>query len=270
MTCQGTYVNMRDFLYLDERLLDQYLAQVEDGLYEEEREREIGGRGRSMSARLGAGPLQGDAAAQRSTSNEVERTRRQTPESRFNRLYSSLENNLLRLDESTSDVYGHLNVRSMLQAACYVDVPSIGRMLAQLPELRSLMSMAEAFASDPPSSIDPAAMDVISMIAEKTNGSVIATGELGAGQATLAFKLESRYLRVEVDELEGEAVVLGTVIKKWPEGTSHPIISLPGLNILSREERRKLQRSGSRPQSSSESIEIAGPCASLSIVAIFR
>ncbi|WP_425453010.1 DUF6414 family protein [Calidifontibacter indicus] len=34
---------MRDFLYLDSRLVDQYLAQVEGGLYDEEQERSLGG-----------------------------------------------------------------------------------------------------------------------------------------------------------------------------------------------------------------------------------
>ena len=47
---------MRDFVYLDERLVDQYLAQIEDGLYDDERKRQGNTTSRGIEAALRAGP----------------------------------------------------------------------------------------------------------------------------------------------------------------------------------------------------------------------
>lgn len=257
---------MRDFIYLDERLVDQYLAQVEDGLYDDERERQGNTTSRGVEAALRVGPAQAGGKRSKDSVADIERVRRQTPESRFNRLFEHLD--LIQVDDSTSQVYGLLNARAMAEVECYVDVPSVARALAQAPELAGIAEIATMFGE----TVDDdtaEAIQGITAIANRSEGSVIATGETREDEARFVFKLARHGIRVALDDLEGEAVVIGTVLKKWPEGESHPLVNVPGLNLLSRDERRRMAREkGSEPQD--PAMMLPGPGVTLNVVAIFR
>ncbi|WP_392423662.1 hypothetical protein [Barrientosiimonas humi] len=257
---------MRDFIYLDERLVDQYLAQVEDGLYDDERERQGNTTSRGLEAAMRAGPAHAGAKRSKDSVTDIDRVRRQTPESRFNRLVEHL--NLTRVDDSTSQVYGLLNARAMVEVECYVDVPTIARVLAQGPELAGLADIATSIGE----TVDDDTAEMIqgiTAIASRSEGSVIATGESREGEPRFVFKLARPGIRVALDDLEGEAVVIGTVLKKWPEGESHPLVNVPGLSLLSRDERRRMAREkGNEPQD--PSMTLPGPGVTLNVLAIFR
>lgn len=260
----------REFLYLDERLVDQFLAQVEDGLFDDEKEKESSTGRRDIEGTVGAGPVRARAKADRGSERETERLWRQTPESRFNRLHPHLD--LKYLDENGQDAYGKLDPRGMVEVECYVDVPTISRTLAGAEEIAGVAELIRQFT---PGEVDPEidkAIAGVSTVAQKTSGAVVATGEIGEGQAILAFKLSPQSLRVSLDELEGDAVVVGKVQRKWSEGQRYPLLNVPGLNLLNREDRRKLEREKKAPSSGSgdEAAFIEGPGASLTIIAIYR
>jgi O-methyltransferase involved in polyketide biosynthesis len=87
---------LRRFLYLESRVVDEFVSQIEDGLYGEEAQRIVSGAGRSVGGGVGvgAGPVSAKARGGRESSSQDERARtvQQTPESRFARLYDSLDN----------------------------------------------------------------------------------------------------------------------------------------------------------------------------------
>lgn len=92
---------------------------------------------------------------------------------------------------------------------------------------------------------------------------------LTPGQLKFAFKLNDGGLRVDLGDLEGDAVVVGKVEKTWTEGKTYPLLSLPGLNLMNREARRKMEKEVSAaPETAENSLE--GPAATLSVIAIFR
>jgi hypothetical protein len=257
---------LRDFLYLDDKVVDQYLAQVEGGLYDDEREREAEASEGAMEGGLKAGPLSGGGRRGRTRSGEVERVRRQTPESRYNRLHDQLE--LLELNDSTSGVFGQLEARQMFVAECYVDIPSVSRAIGATEEMAGLADLMKAFAPAQMDEATEAAMRGLSQFSAMTGGDFVAIGDLGDGEATLAFKLTPAGLRVPIGELEGEAIVVGRIQRKWPEGQRFPLLNVPGLNLMSREDRRRMERE--KPADDQEGMYVDGPAASASVVAIYR
>jgi hypothetical protein len=257
---------LRDFLYLDDKMVDQYLAQVEGGLYDDERELEADSSEGGVEGGLKAGPLTGGGKRGRTHSGEIERVRRQTPESRYNRLHDQLE--LLELNDSTTDVFGRLDARQMFVAECYVDIPSISRAIGATEELAGLADLMKAFAPAQMDKETDEAMRGLSQFSAMTGGDFVATGDLRDGEATLAFKLTPAGLRVPIGELEGDAIVVGRIQRKWPEGQSFPLLNVPGLNLMSREDRRRMERE--KPADDKEGMYVNGPAASASVVAIFR
>jgi hypothetical protein len=260
---------LREFLYLDSSLVDQYLAQVEGGLYDNELERLGDASSRASNAELDAGVGQDGGRQTTSRSEEVERVRRQTPESRYNRLHDALDGNFLALDESSSNVFDQLQVRQMVSADCYVDIPSMSRTLANAPALEGVADLMRMFAPEKLNGEAEKALGGLAKLSAISNGDVVATGELGDGEAKLAFKLSQDALRVPLEELEGEAMIIGRVQKKWPEGQRYSLLNIPGLNMMSREDRRKMEKK-TKTENQAQGTFVEGPGASLSVVAIFR
>jgi hypothetical protein len=263
-----TMLQLREFLYLNPQLVEQFVGQVEDGLYDEEAEREQ--RARDGKGKLGGGPISVEGGTGSQT--ETSRTVRQTPESRFNRLselINSQEDLLISVDESATGLYGRFVPGRLVDATCYVDVPSMGRFLAQTQELDGLAQLMEVFA---PNMIDEEAAKAIQgirAIGNRFSGSVVATGEVREGEPTLVFKLATEHLRVAIGDLEGEAHVFGVVHRRWPEGERYPLIAVPGLELMSRTERREMARSGQQ-QTEDDGAYLDGPGVTISVVAIYR
>lgn len=73
---------------------------------------------------------------------------------------------------------------------------------------------------------------------------------------------------VSVDDLEGRVRIIGKVSTVVREGRWKSIASLPGMNLLSREDRRRIERSGPRP--GEEDRFLKGPALVLDLLAIYR
>lgn len=84
-------MKLRNFLYLDAVLVEQFLAQLEGGVYDEEEQSETSARARGASAGARAGPLGAQLSGSRSGEQTTKRTVRLTPEANFGRLETLLD-----------------------------------------------------------------------------------------------------------------------------------------------------------------------------------
>lgn len=97
---------LRDFLYLNHKLVGQFLAQLEGGVFDEETERtsQTGKGGFSGALHAPVAELKGEKG--RESTSENERIMRQTPESQFNRLYDYLnKDDMLSVDEISDPAF---------------------------------------------------------------------------------------------------------------------------------------------------------------------
>jgi hypothetical protein len=266
-------VNYREFLYLDEKLVTELLAQVEDGIYDEDEHTTATGtdqRG-GIDGRVGTKEvhLAGKRDHSETGSEQHRRVTRQTPESRFNRLHEALSGDLARVAHDVPDLWRKIEARELVEVDGYVDIPTFGRALASADELGGLMQMMQMLAPDQVTPEAERAITGVRAMQSVMRGSLVATVELEEGDPTFITKLDEQWLRVSTGDLEGEASVLGRVKRRWPEGQSYPLLAVPGLDVMSRKDRRAAERRGGQAEQSSE-LMLEGPAATLSVVAIYR
>jgi hypothetical protein len=115
---------VREFIYLNNALVDQFLAQLEDGLYDEQQEKEknTGDRKGGASFGMSGAKIEGNLGSGNET--ERSRTRRQTPESRFNRLADLVvtlpEDEHVTIDETSTGFFAAVRPGRLVTAGCYM------------------------------------------------------------------------------------------------------------------------------------------------------
>lgn len=275
-----TVVVLREFLYRRDDLVDQFLAQLEGGLYDEEQVTDQSASAGRLGAGVAFGPLNANADRQREVQRESQRTVRQTPESRFNRVHellsqheavqylSSLDdgiwnqlqrNEIVEIDASIVLAPGVLdlsNLSALGDAAPLIDLmrslpPDLlpekfdgveaDKMSEQIPLMEQF---AEAFGEAPvPCTVSPVGAQRYSFFAELLRGSLLA--EFGA--------------------LEGESVVLAKIQRFIEKGRPETMGAGPVPNVaVNRAQRRKQKDAGPM------TVRLNWPAAVISVVSIYR
>lgn len=216
-------------------------------------------------------PFEASYARGAAAADEVERVRRQTPESRFNRLHSwmSTSEDLVALDSSSGVLFKEVELRSLVEIDLDVDIPQVSRFLSAGNEMNGLLDAMKMLAPEAFDAEAQHAIDGLTALSSLGGNAVVATGEVESAAMRFAFKLDNEWLRCDLGDLEGEATVVGRVLKKWSEGQQHSLLTLPGVNLQDREQRRQMAEEQTEGEGS-EDMFMEGPAATLSVVAIFR
>lgn len=260
---------LREFLYLDDSQVTQYLEQIDEGVSDEHKEKITRDRRRNRRLGLKKGPAEASIGSDRGESEDRERTVSQTPPSRFNRLYKELErtDQLVLGDAMDDELWDQLSVREILEFSCEIEVPQMARALAQADSLSSLMPFFEQ-ANGQADDKAREALEGFAMLGKAANGKVAAIGHAGDDQWRLSLPLKSEYLRVDVEDLEAEVVVLCKIREKWPESEKRALLTLPGLGIMNRQQRRAyIENNGANLP---DDMWVAGPAADVTVIGIYR
>jgi hypothetical protein len=102
---------LRQFLYLDHKLVRDFLAQVEGGVFDESREFTSAEAKRGLSGKVGAGPASAGAERTRNSQSESESVVKQTAASEFDRLYGHLETVGLQVYDTIDEKLDGLPIR---------------------------------------------------------------------------------------------------------------------------------------------------------------
>ncbi|MBV9872121.1 MAG: hypothetical protein JO214_16015 [Frankiaceae bacterium] len=200
---------LRDFLYLDRDLVQDFLAQAEGGLIDEATERRSqSGRG-GFGGKLGAGPLEVSGEKGKEHSVETETVVHQSPASEFDRLYTLLEgDDLVVLDEVSNDeVIGQIQRKQMLEVDGRVQVAGLHQLLKLMGTIGTLAPLMGELrgASD----VDQETLDAIKAMTALSGGEsrlpVIATVP---GTSGLRIALELNPAFVQTEDWDVDASVL--------------------------------------------------------------
>lgn len=262
---------LRQFLYYNEPIVDDFLAQLEGGQVDEVRRRERADHDEMSDDRdLVPSPLRPEFTVA-SSSAETQAIVRQVRASKFERLHTLLTsaNELVDL-EAIEEVDALRAVRrgSILSADAQVSIPPAARLLAGAGGLASLASIVRAISPD---SVDAKADEAISGISalNQLSGSpesdmtTVAT-PIGAPMS-LVMRLAPKFLLGTLDDLEGEATVVGKVTRKLKVTDRELVLDLPALSLMGRDARRSIPKNTEDPN-----MYIEGPGAVLVPIAIFR
>lgn len=254
---------LREFLYLDESLVDQFVTQIDSGLIESEDV--TTSNSKSKGGKLGLGSVTGNIDADSTSQSSFQRA--MTPESKFNHLFSHLDATIVDLEHPLG--FSEVVPRSFIEVDCEISIPMLGKVIAQPDEIADIGEMLRMFPGHD-NSVNQETIDQIRMISNLSGKSIVCMGEVDEGLQTYLFKLDPKFLKLDLNDIECEAFVLGKVEKKFPVGQRYPLLNVPGMNLLNRKARRRMEKEQSYEQPLNEESEIEGPAAVLRVLAIYR
>lgn len=256
---------LRNFLYLDEPQLRQYISQVEDGL------RSASSRSASLDtekklaleakiANFGIGRTATDAESQDYEDDGP---------ARFERLLSLVEGDSEQFGwfdlESDPRQRQHLRTGHIVEFAAEVYPADVSQLsspsgiLGALPLVRAISKITGAPTGF--EQFEDGTLDAIAEFGAAMQGSTVILGDLDDDSRFMAQIPEGTIV-------EGTARVVGKVISTWAADKWKPLPGLPILSQLPREERRKLERQG--PPSGSEMMWLQGPAMHLNLLAVYQ
>jgi hypothetical protein len=264
---------LRRFLYLDTETLGEYLSGLEDGVRESIERRKLSGK--NAEGGLDAKVFTAKAGGSRET--EESATFSDTPNSKFERLLELCKAEpevAAWVDVANPDVdFSDIGIGAVFDIECEVYIPEMIKMLAASGGMADALTQVEDMLPFV-STFDPDAAQGLPGRHEREamrgllgafGSKVVAVGEFDESDWQIAGQLDDRYLR---SEIEGRARVFGKVSNRWGPGKWKPLLALPGSNLLSREQRRALERR--RPEPNEEDQYLEGPALMLDILAIYR
>lgn len=254
---------LRQFLYLDDGIVRQFLEQIEGGAFDEEAVRRYEERGQNIDEMQ-------LSAEDRSV------TLRQTAASRLDRLHRLLsDDSAIRVLESLDeDLWGGVPMNSFVELTGSISVPDILRNMAAVAGIEEFLPIIE-MANDLMDTEQRIPTKEIREVREKLPVMSAAARQVTsrpvpcviAVTSAPRFKLLARLSRTSllssIDDLQGEATVMGRIQRKLAKGQSEivdeEVLGLP------RPARRDRRRGGSAPL-----VKIGHPGAVLSPIAIWR
>ena len=108
-------------------------------------------------------------------------------------------------------------------------------------------------------------MRAVSGFISGLNAGLLVVGEDEETDWRVAAQLTDEFLH---GDIEGRACIVGKVSKLIPPGRWKPYLTFPGMNLVPREDRRRMERQAPAPGSESE--YLSGPALMLDILAIYR
>jgi len=271
---------LKNFIYLNQPTLDSYLSALEDG----SRTKVESQKSTNEAVSGGAGikvpvvDLKLGVDAEHGTGSSETTSRIDTPEARFERLLK-----LAHADADASDWIEAINpdtdlsaarIGTMVELECEVYIPDMIKMLSPGGGIGELVNTIESFAK-----IAPAfGTNIANMPSSDQLGAVkSAVGLLGSDSAFVGeptggdsdWKVSGKLLHQHVrGEVEGYARVIGKVSAIVGTGKWVPLLAMPGMNALPREQRREMERKG--PEAGQEQNWVKGPALLLDVLAIYR
>ncbi|WP_329458079.1 DUF6414 family protein [Streptomyces sp. NBC_01497] len=264
---------LKRFLYLDATTLADYVSALEGGI-RESLERKTS-TGKNASGGVKASVV--EAAIGRTRGTEESASFTDTPQAQFERLMELARTepkiagwvDVVDPDIDLQDI----GVGALIDIECDIYVPEIvkaltpdGGLVEALDKLDALLpfvSMFDATAAQGLPSEDE--RDAFRGFVGALGGKALVVGDLDSSNWRIAGQLESGNVK---GDMEGTARITGKVSKRWGEGQWKPLLALPGSSLISREQRRALERT--KPKEGEEDQYLEGPALMLDILAIYR
>lgn len=260
---------LRNFLYLDEEQLNQYISQVEDGLRR--------GANRSMTSdRGGSADVSAKVLRFGLTNRQVDEESQEYADdgpARFERLLALVEGDEDQFgwrdfQENDSAMNG-LRAGHLLAFAGEMYESDVSKLsdptgiVSMIPLVQALSKLPGFTGGDSfQTALGGGTAEAIQSFGAAMGGKTIVQGEV----------LESDWRFVSLIDgttrLEGDAYIVGKVMKVWGAGEWRPLPGLPIYSQLPRDQRRAMEKEG--PKAGAEMMWMEGPAVQLDLLAIYR
>jgi hypothetical protein len=239
---------LRSFLYLDENIVDDYLAQFEGGILEgpySTKDTTTGSR--EGGGGLKFGPAEGSGKGAYSSYSETTQTIRETPVTKFTRLYNLLEEDdaIQPLNGFDLDVYKQIQLGEIIEVRGEAKLPQWEHLAKAVSDFSSLIEIMKAVGQDPLANNDTnqAYQGFSALIAKKVQEDIeLIISPIGSPSFKFVAKLDTTRILRRKEDFETEVTILGKVRRKLAERETIDIFrvapQLSQLKNLNRAQRR--------------------------------
>ena len=260
--------------YLDEDALANYIAALEGGLRDTGTARTKGSHGYGGS--LGWNSTKIGGAKDSETENTLNLVDHKA--SRLKRLIDAGHSNQdetgwVEVLQPDTD-FAKVGTGAIIEWECDVFVPeSIAAMAnheglsATIKTVKDLQPSAEALRLDMEGLPDQQEMDAMASFLDRLDVALVVVGDDSDTEWKLVGSLDKQWIAAGAS-FDGRVRVIGKVKKKVAQDSWYPMFSLPGMNLASRDERRRMERKGPNDQNE-EAQFVSGPLLVLDYLAIF-
>lgn len=261
---------LRNFLYLDTSTLSDYLSTLEGYIEQEvdETETEANHKGGKLAFKV----VEGSGDSKKST--ETRRRLAVTDAAQFQRLYELLEDidAVQYLEAFDLEIWQQLQRNEVLEIQANLRIPNFLLQLHQAKSLTPYIELMQIIGEDPLS--DPKTAEAVTGVRSLHN--ILADKPIpllfeavSASGFGFFASLSQQYLRCDLSDLRGEAVVFGKVQRILPRGKKEQVFSiLPEMESLA--VNRKQRRAMKSEQSQEFTEVMKGPAIILMPLAIYR
>lgn len=266
-------MRLRDYMYLDEDLVERLLSQVEGGIADEETQTDVEKLDKRRGGSVQAAPLKAELGRTKGTESSTSRTVRQTPDSACSRLIELLEGagSLQFLEVFDEDIWSQLRRGEALEIDATIGLSAI----AQLGGIAEAFEPLIAVMSSAGQEVDAEGMEAIkafSALSGLMKAIPVLARPTGAPDYTFIASLKSEALRVDQDQLNGDATILGTLQRRLRPDESWSIFDAFGLAGLPQSLRKQMEQNMAQTDTDSElgAMVVKPPAALLNPIAIYR
>lgn len=226
---------LRQFLYRDVGLVRDFLAQLEGGISPRSRNSRRATSKSGISGRLNAGIATAGADRGGETFEEDERVVEQTVASQFEALHRRLDSSkALKVVEALDDKrWQQLRRGEIVEVEVVIQIAGFRKLEDLTNQFAKFMGFLETVGSAPDLGAANALTGMRALSALDNDNVVGVIGTvIGAPDYKFASLLQRKFLRVDVEALEGEATLFGKLQRKLVPGEDH--IAMPGLTAFLR------------------------------------
>lgn len=267
------------FRYLDKKTLLDYIALIEDGVRQSGSSKSMTSRGLGGELAFGAAKAQ----ANRKGDEETTLTLEDHDSARLGRLieagYKDPEKlGWIKVNNPDDDFEG-IGRGAIIEWECDIYIPEVISVLSRGDEIRDLGDMVTTIAPVAQAfNLDISGFpDTEQLLAMSNFGNFVDTHKHKVEPVIVGEDDDTRWRVVGTldrkwidsgSSLEDRVCIIGKVTKIISEDKWYPLMSLPGMKIVSRKERREMARRG--PESNKEeSLYLKGPLLVLDYLAIY-
>ncbi len=260
-------------LYLNEKMLTDFLASIEGGVRQTRSSRSSNSKGRG--AGLSAGPVK--AEGKRSTEEEVTVSYEDHSVAGLQRLLDEGEERPEELDwvrvDDPNAAFSDISVGSVIQWECDVYTPELFEVLSNpavkkdIEKFQRIASSAEAFGLDVTGLPGGDELNGLSALLDDLDVAPTLICEDTTTDHRTVGTLDRDWIR-GAGGFDDRAWIVAKVRRSIDEDHWYPYASLPGMNLINRSERRRRERLG--PQSPEEESQfLHGPLLIVDYLAVY-
>jgi len=263
---------LRNFLYLDTDMLDDYLSTMEGYLIESEELIENKTTKNLGKAKVSVLEVGKEADVEKGSIKKVT----QTSAGKFQKLYGLLDSQSMvqYLEVFDSTIWNSLKRNEILEVPGIIQVSKMYNTVNSIGNISPLMDLMQAFGkSDLMDSKTTEAMKGIKAVSELDIDKEIPVIIDLEGNKNYNFtaSLSPEYIKGDISKLEGNVTIVGKIQKIIAKGERHEVFSMvKGIDTLVKSQNREQRRKYQDSKNDNVSDFIQGPAIVITPLAIFR